>query len=88
MNRARTDEQADIQAALTEMVAKGVPVYRHAKIELVRVPGAEKLRVRVTKEEGDAGAEDLEPPGGEEPAGEGEPGDLGVAARREAALEG
>lgn len=31
-----------------------VTVYKHAGIELARMPGAEKLRVRVTKETGDA----------------------------------
>lgn len=60
MNAARTDEQGDIVAALQEMQRKKIGVYRHAGIELARVPGAEKLRVRLTKEEGDADAGDLE----------------------------
>lgn len=59
MAQARTTENGDIVAALQEMQRKQVSVYRHAGIELARVPGAEKLRVRLTKEEGDADADDL-----------------------------
>jgi hypothetical protein len=60
INKARQEESGMIQGALQEMQRKGITVYRHARIELSRVPGAEKLRVRVTKEEGDADASDLE----------------------------
>jgi hypothetical protein len=60
MNQARVEEQTDIAAALQHMVKKGVSVYRHGGIELARVPGAERLRVRLTKEQGDADADDLE----------------------------
>lgn len=66
MNKAKQEETGLIQAALQEMQRKGITVYRHAKIELARVPGAEKLRVRVTKEEGDAGSSDLDT--GDEPS--------------------
>jgi len=65
MNAAKLEEQGLISSALQAMQKDGRSVYRHARIELARVPGAEKLRVRLTKEEGDAGAEDLEPPDGE-----------------------
>jgi hypothetical protein len=61
LNEAKANEQGDIQASLAEMQRKGVTVYRHAGVELARVPGAEKLRVRLTKEEGDADAGDFEP---------------------------
>jgi hypothetical protein len=54
MNKARTETQALIGAALDIMTKKNLTVYRHDKIELARIPGADKLRVRVTKEEGDA----------------------------------
>jgi len=71
MNDAKQEETGLIQAALQVMVQRGVSVYKHAGIELARVPGAEKLRVRVIKEQGDAGAADLEPPA--EGDDEGEP---------------
>ena len=60
MNKARTEEKNLILSALKVMQEKNISVYKHAKIELARVPGAEKLRVRMVKEEGDAGEEDLE----------------------------
>jgi hypothetical protein len=55
MNAAKLEEAALVTAALDLMQKRGITVYRHATIELARVPGAEKLRVRITKEEGDAG---------------------------------
>ncbi len=61
MNAAKTEEKGLIQAALQRMQKRGLSVFRHAGVELARVPGAEKLRVRLTKEAGDAGEEDLEP---------------------------
>ncbi len=61
MNEAKSEEQGLIQAALQEMQRTGIQVYKHGGVELARVPGAEKLRVRLTKDQGDAGAEDLEP---------------------------
>ena len=60
MNRARVEEQGDVAAALQHMVKKGTSVYKHGGVELARVPGAEKLRVRLTKETGDADEGDLE----------------------------
>jgi len=60
MNKARTETQALIAAALEIMTKKGISVYRNATIELARIPGADKLRVRVTKEEGDADDGDAE----------------------------
>lgn len=59
-NAAVLEEEKLKASALQVMVAERLTVYRHAKVELCRIPGAEKLRVRLTKEEGDAGAEDLE----------------------------
>ena len=40
-------EQADIQAALTRMqeIGKRCVVYKHAGVELARVPGAEQLQL-------------------------------------------
>lgn len=54
MNKARLDEKGLIQSALQAMQKADVTIYRHGGVELARVPGAEKLRVRLTKEEGDA----------------------------------
>jgi hypothetical protein len=50
MNRLRGEEKSDMQGALREMHDRHVEVYRHAGVELVRVPGEEKLRVRTSKE--------------------------------------
>lgn len=60
MNAARVEEQGDITTALQHMVKKNISVYKHGGIELARVPGAERLRVRLTKEQGDADGGDLE----------------------------
>lgn len=65
MNAARTEEQSDISAALHEMQKKGIHTFKHNGVELARVPGAEKLRVRLTKDHGDAGDEDLDDTGRE-----------------------
>lgn len=61
MNQAKVEEKGLIQGALQEMRQANVSVYRHSGVELARVPGAEKLRVRLTKEQGDADEGDLEP---------------------------
>lgn len=67
MNVLRNEEKGDLQGALREMHDKRVTAYRHAGVELVRVPGSrrvfiacfgvgeEKLRVRTSKE----GASDI-----------------------------
>jgi hypothetical protein len=48
MNRLRQDEAADTSGALRRMQGKGVNHYIHAGVELTRVPGSDKLRVRRT----------------------------------------
>jgi hypothetical protein len=53
MAQARADEQASIQGALKEMKGKGLVGYKHAGVELAFVPGADKLRVRLTKDASD-----------------------------------
>jgi hypothetical protein len=76
MNNAKVEESGLIAAALQTMVQRSLQVYKHGGVELARVPGAEKLRVRLTKEQGDAGEDDLETPPaegedeGDEPEGE------------------
>lgn len=62
MNAAKTEEKGLIQSALQLMQQKGVQVYKHGGLELARVPGSEILRVRLTKQTGDADASDLEQP--------------------------
>ena len=62
MNAARQEESGLVVSALQQMVAKKVTVYKHNGVELARVPGAEKLRVRLVKEHGDADDADLEAP--------------------------
>jgi hypothetical protein len=59
-NAATLEEKSLDDSALQVMVREGITVYRHGGVELARIPGAEKLRVRLTKETGDAGSEDLE----------------------------
>lgn len=88
MNAARQEEQGLIQAAMQLMTKKGLPLYKYAHVELTRVPGAEKLRVRIVKDDGAADESDLAPSDADagddedespdDGADEGEPaGDLG-----------
>ena len=58
---AKATERSEITSALSVMQARDITIYRHAGVELARVPGAEKLRVRLTKEEGDASVEGDDP---------------------------
>lgn len=76
-NALRREEKNDLQGALRVMHDRNVVVYRHAGVELVRIPGEEKLRVRTTKEDAsdisapdpetviDAEDDEPEPAGGE-----------------------
>lgn len=70
MASARADEQGSIQGALKEMKAKAVNSYKHAGVELAFVAGADKLRVRVTKDNSDAST-------GSESGGETDDADMG-----------
>lgn len=58
MAQLQADEKSDLQAALKRMREKGTTAYRHAGMELARVPGEEKLRARRTSQ--GATAENLE----------------------------
>lgn len=53
-NAADLEEKQLTSTALQVMQSSKVSAYRHAGVELARVPGAEKLRVRLTKETGDS----------------------------------
>lgn len=72
MNKGRAAEGEALGDALSEMHRAGVTVYRHAKIELARIPGGEKIRARTLKETGRASDADQvsgEPEASEEGAG-------------------
>lgn len=72
MNKARATEGEALQDALSEMHRAGVTVYRHAKIELARIPGGEKIRARTVKDTGRADDTDQvsgEPEAAEETGG-------------------
>lgn len=79
----RDNENSLKQDALKEMQAKGIGAYRHAKIELLRSPGAEKLRVRKTKEDGDASTRGDVGDGAESLAGEAADAEIEAAEQAE-----
>lgn len=54
MNGAKVKEKASTASALKAMQERNLTVYKHAGVELARVPGAEKLRVRLVNDDGDA----------------------------------
>jgi hypothetical protein len=54
MNAARASEQEAVAGALAVMHRDKISVYKHGGIELARVPGSEKLRVRLVKDQGNA----------------------------------
>jgi hypothetical protein len=47
-------EKQAIGGALQRMQQRRTQAYKHAGVELSRVPGADKLRVRLTEDDGDA----------------------------------
>lgn len=65
MGVLRADEASSLQGAHRIMRDKKLHSYRHAGVELVRVPGEEKLRVRTSGQQTSAETDD-EP--GAEPA--------------------
>lgn len=56
-SNSKASERGYLQSALKRMREKGIFVHQHAGVELARVPGEEKLRVRRTSQ--DATAENL-----------------------------
>lgn len=81
MNAATAEESGLKSAALQRMQARNITVYKHGGVELVRVPGSEKLRVKLTDDEGDASvsagttqSDNAEESAGEQPRMELEPG--------------
>jgi len=57
-NAARVKEKQLTAAALKVMQERNVTVYKHAGVELIRVPGADKLRLRLVSDTGDASVDD------------------------------
>jgi hypothetical protein len=72
MNKLRSDEAGDERAALLRMRTRSLTSYRHAGVELARVPGEEKLRVRTSRTSATAETDEAGEPG-EEAGGEGGP---------------
>lgn len=58
LNAKEKEDAEECRQALDEMRAHGLQTYRHAGVELSRVPGEEKLRVRTSKEKATAETED------------------------------
>ncbi len=58
MNAAKTKEKQLTATALQVMQIGKVTVYKHAGVELIRVPGADKLRIRLVEDSGDAAVTD------------------------------
>jgi hypothetical protein len=56
-NEATVQEDSLTASALQEMQKRKLQVYKHAGLELARVPGSERLRVRRVKDTGDAAVE-------------------------------
>lgn len=81
-------EKGALQGAQRVMHDNKISVYKHGGVELALIPGTEKVRARLVKEDGDAevggGRTSAENTGGEEPepepAGEGGDDDAGEAA--------
>ena len=69
-NAAKTEEIGLKQSALQVMQRGDIHIYRHAGVELARVPGADKLRVRLRNEEGEAAVSGGETTEGDEPLAE------------------
>lgn len=61
LNTLRQEEIGYEQTALARMRDHGTTHYRHAGVELVRVPGEEKLRVRTARERTATAETDAEP---------------------------
>lgn len=52
MNAAATEEKQLISTALQYMESKGVPLFKDCGVELTLVPGSNRLRVRLVKDQG------------------------------------
>lgn len=56
MNELRGEEKGYLSTARSLMHKYGKSVYKHAGVEIVLVPGDEKVRVRILKDDGNASA--------------------------------
>jgi hypothetical protein len=75
-NEAIADEKGYITGALGAMQKRGCVVYKHDGIELLFVPGDAKLRVRLTKDEGEGADVQTEQSAGDAPALDPDAGDV------------
>lgn len=75
MNELRGEEKGYLSTARSLMHKYGKSVYKHAGVEIVLVPGDEKVRVRILKDDGNASSSGSDDAGGDAGAGEGVAGD-------------
>lgn len=68
MNELRSEEKGYLQQARSLMHKYNKSVYKHAGVEIVLVPGDEKVRVRVLKDDGQASSTGQDDAGGGEAA--------------------
>lgn len=55
INTATTEKKGQLQSALTALRNRGIFVYKHAQVQVMRTPGDEKINAKRIKEEGDGG---------------------------------
>jgi len=56
INQAAESKAGDVAAALKRMQGRNLTSYLHAGVRLTRVPGSEKVNVRLVKDQGEASA--------------------------------
>lgn len=82
MNELRGEEKGYLATARSLMHKYGKSVYKHAGVEIVLVPGDEKVRVRILKDDGNASAS------GSDDAGTGDDAVAGDRTGSDEAAEG
>lgn len=60
MAKLRANEAEILKGALKRMSSSNINSYRHAKIELLRSPGEERIRARLVKDHGGMAEEETE----------------------------
>lgn len=70
MNELRGEEKGYLSTARSLMHKYGKSVYKHAGVEIVLVPGDEKVRVRILKDDGNASASGQDDAAGDAVAGD------------------
>lgn len=77
INELKATEAGNEQAALKVMQQHDAMAYKHGGVQLIRVPGDEKLSVRTSKDTTGTGDTSDSGAGGGEGSGEAEPGGEG-----------